>query len=91
MSLRDLRNQYFALVPPRLIHQRYQVSPYNLASVDGQHYLLTALLEEPRFPQPEDGYRRTFWRGMMRDLEEGLRDINDQEDMILGEDEVSLT
>lgn len=69
LELRDIRNQYSALVPPRLIAFPPATA---LASLESQTYLLSNLLGESRFPQPEDGYRRLFWRMILRYLELGL-------------------
>lgn len=71
--LPDLRAQYFALVPPRLIRLPPASSA---ASAAVQRYLLTHPLDESRWPQPEDGYRRNFWRLMLRQLEVGLEELH---------------
>jgi hypothetical protein len=69
-----LRQQYFALVPARLLRLPASTT---LACLEGQAYLISRLLGEIRFPQPEDGYRRLFWRTMIRELEAGLRELED--------------
>jgi hypothetical protein len=81
---RNIRDQYYALVPPRLIRLPPATA---LASLEGQAYLLSNLLEEVRFPQPEDGYRRLFWRGVLRELELVLSSIHGRKEMPEDEEE----
>lgn len=76
-AISTIRDQYFALVPARLLRLP---PPPTLASSAGQAHLARLLLDERRFPQPEDGYRRLFWRSMLRELESGLRDLEGEAD-----------
>lgn len=67
--------QYFALVPPYLL--RLPSSPA-LAQPESQRYLVDRLLEEDRYAAPCAGYRKSFWRYLVGQLERGVCECNAQ-------------
>ncbi|WWC61828.1 uncharacterized protein I303_104413 [Kwoniella dejecticola CBS 10117] len=88
-DLDRLRKQYFSLFPVYLITLP---EPQVLASTDAQRYLVSKLLlleDEGALEsegstrrggrQPEDGYRRNFWRKVVDRMEIGLRESGDDE------------
>lgn len=82
--LRLLRQQYFALVPARLL---ILPSSTTLAKSEGQTYLVQRVLEEESIPQPEDTYRRNFWRVVLRQIEHGLSELQGDAERRGGGDE----
>jgi len=76
VELDTLRKQYFALVPPYLLHLP---SPQTLRSAAAQEALVElAETEDP--PQPEAGYRKKFWKRVLGVLEESFEDADGDED-----------
>lgn len=74
-SLEQLRRQYYALVPPYLL----RLPPSEvLAGTENQKFLVTRILEDPEFAQrpPEATYRKGFWRKIVTELEEGVKEIH---------------
>lgn len=67
-ELLSLRRQYFSLYPPSQLSL-----PSSTSSLLAKHqsYLSSHLLEE-RYPQPEEGYQRKFWKVIVGRLEEEL-------------------
>lgn len=76
IALDRLKRQYFALVPPRLIDLP---APETLITEDTQSYLLEELISPQTLRQPEDGYRRLFWRKVIDGLEDGLSRIRNDD------------
>ncbi|WVW83866.1 hypothetical protein I302_105888 [Kwoniella bestiolae CBS 10118] len=73
-SLETLRRQYLSLYPIYLI----SLPPSQiLAAEQSQQYLVNQLLGE-RY-QPEDEYRRKFWRKVVDGMEVGLRELGDED------------
>lgn len=67
--LETLRRQYFALVPPYLLH----LPPAALLSPpDAQQWLVSNLVTAPHAPEPN--YRRQFWRKLLPAIEAGIPD-----------------
>lgn len=67
-EIQTLRRQYFSLYPPSQLSL-----PNPSASLLAKHqsYLISHLLED-KYPQPEEGYQRKFWKVLVGRLEEEL-------------------
>lgn len=65
--LETLRRQYFALVPPYLLH----IPPPQLLA-ENQEWLVSNLITT-RYP-PESSYRRQFWRKLLPQIEASIPD-----------------
>jgi hypothetical protein len=95
--LETLRRQYFSLLPPRLIDLPPAAT---LSSIDGQTFLVEQLLQIPstseashaakspamKLQQPENGYKRLFWRKVVQAVEDGLGEVDDDEAVSLSQD-----
>jgi hypothetical protein len=72
-DLSELRRQYFSLYPAIFLRLP---STSNLSSSAGQQYLIDHILADERLSvkgkEPERGYRKQFWKRVMKDLEAGV-------------------
>ena len=75
-QLQILRRQYYSLYP---LFQLRLPSPTVL--FQNQAYLLSQILDDSVLSkyQPEAGYQKTFWRRVVAQLEDGLRDEMDND------------
>lgn len=75
-ELQTLRRQYYSLYP---LFQLRLPSPTVL--FENQEYLLSQILDDSVLNkyQPEAGYQKTFWRRVVAQLEDGLRDEMDND------------
>jgi len=73
-QLQTLRRQYYSLYP--LFQLRL---PSSTVLFQNQEYLLSQILDDSVLNkyQPEAGYQKTFWRRVVAQLEDGLRDEMD--------------
>jgi hypothetical protein len=73
-QLGTLRQQYYSLYPI------FKLSlPPAKTLLENQSYLLSKILDDPYLFQyaPEAGYQKFFWRKVVAQLEDGLRDVTD--------------
>lgn len=72
-DLKELRRQYFSLYPAVFLRLP---SSSNLSSSVGQQYLIDHVLADKKLSakgkEPERGYRKQFWKRIMKDLEAGV-------------------
>ena len=70
-QLELLRRQHHALYPPYLLRLP---PPQILAAESSQSFLIEKILFDPiiKHVQPDKGYSRSFWRRIVKHLEEGI-------------------
>lgn len=95
--METLRRQYFALLPPRLITlpsapilsslngQAFLVD--RLLQLSDNSALPEAegepSMSRTRLKEPESGYKRLFWRKVVQGVEDGLGEVDEEEQVSL--------
>lgn len=79
-QLRQLRRQYFSLYP---LHQL--VLPNSSVLARNQAFLKGRIIADPSLGryQPDAGYQKTFWRRVVSALEDGVRNLVEEDTEIV--------
>lgn len=89
-ELKILRRQHHALLPPYLLHIP---SAASLIQPAAQEYLVNEVLHDKpiELVKPERGYEKTFWRRIVNVIEDGLREIQNDDSSSVSADPEMLS